>query len=69
MTLLWNRVMLMLQCWKVLVPVKMLDGFKSAISSLEQLVRRLELIEPMSLGGGREGDFTDHALSSHFFPP
>jgi hypothetical protein len=53
MSLLWNRVMPMLQCWKVLVPVKKLDGFKSAISSLERLVQRMELIEQMPVG-----DFT-----------
>jgi hypothetical protein len=46
----------MLQCWKVLVPIKMLDGFKSAISSLEQLARRPELIKSTPPSGGGGGD-------------
>jgi hypothetical protein len=45
MKLLWDQVMPMLQCRKVLVPVKMVDGFDNAISLLENLAWRLERIK------------------------
>jgi hypothetical protein len=35
----------MLKCWRVLIPLKMDDGFDSAISSPEQVCWRPEQIE------------------------
>jgi hypothetical protein len=49
--MLWYRVLLMLQCWKVLVPLQMMDDFEVVSSSLEQLIKRPELIAPpLSVG-------------------
>jgi hypothetical protein len=45
MKLLWQRVLPMVRCWRVLVPLKLMDGFDSAISSLEGLMMQLEAID------------------------
>jgi hypothetical protein len=44
--MLWYQVLSMLQCWKVLVPLQMMDDFEVVSSSLEQLIKRPELIAP-----------------------
>jgi hypothetical protein len=71
---IWCRVILMLICWKVLVPLKSLAGFESAIITLEQMSRKAEVIEPVQPGrasgnvsdgdGDRQQDMTPH-----FYPP
>jgi hypothetical protein len=76
MKLLWDRVMPMLQCWKVLVPVKMVDDFDHAISSLENLAWRPERIKlPLAGrnvqgapdGGGRQQPLTLHPYPDSVF--
>jgi hypothetical protein len=44
------RLMPMLWCWKMLIPVKMLDGFEDVLMSLERVLLRSERI---SLPGAR----------------
>jgi hypothetical protein len=36
--MLWWKVLAMLHPWRILVPLKLLDGFNVALSSLEKLV-------------------------------
>jgi hypothetical protein len=65
---IWCRVIPMLICWKVLVPLKSLAGFESAIITLEQLSRMPEVIELMQKwsvpgdvpDGDRLQDMTPH---------
>jgi hypothetical protein len=51
--MVWWRVLVMLRSWRILVPLKMLDGFDAALSSLEMLVGAPEQIpwRPMSRNG------------------
>jgi hypothetical protein len=51
MKLLWQKVVPMLRCWKVLVPIMMEVGYESVISSLEKMMMELEMIEFSSLVG------------------
>jgi hypothetical protein len=44
MKAVWQRVLPMLKCWKVLVPLKMMAGFEGVISSLEVAAWRPEQI-------------------------
>jgi hypothetical protein len=48
MKLLWDQVMPMLQCWKSLVRVKMVDGFDNTISSLENCDRTTSKMRGLS---------------------
>jgi hypothetical protein len=41
---LWWRVLAMLRCWRIMVPLKILDGFDAVLASLERLVAALEQI-------------------------
>jgi hypothetical protein len=69
MQMVWRRVLQMLRCWRVLIPLKMEDGFDSAISSLEQVCWRPEQIE-LSLGSALA--VVHDVLPSpvvHFYPP
>jgi hypothetical protein len=45
MNQLWQRVLLMLKCWKILLPQKMMVGLEGAISSLEKVLAVPEAIE------------------------
>jgi hypothetical protein len=38
----WRLVIPMLKCWKVLTPLKFLDGLEDVINKLEALAWRLE---------------------------
>lgn len=74
MKLLWNWVMPMLQCWKILVPVKMFCAFDSAISSLENLTWKPDMIELMLLEGNAQGAPKDDGgqqqpLMLYSYPP
>jgi hypothetical protein len=53
MKMLWWRVLVMLRSWRILVPLKQLDGFDAVQSSLEMLVAAPEQIawRPMSTSG------------------
>jgi hypothetical protein len=71
---LWQRVVLMLLCWRVLVPVKNLDGFENAITRLEQMSRRLEMIESapswgVSVGAPGDDGARQSMLIQHFYLP
>jgi hypothetical protein len=44
MKAVWRRVLPILKCWKVLVPMKTIAGFEDVISSLEVVAWRPELI-------------------------
>jgi hypothetical protein len=63
----------MLQCWKVLVPLKMLDGCGNAISSLEKLAWRPEMIELTPSGriilGAPDDGGCQQPLVIHPYPP
>jgi hypothetical protein len=41
---LWWRVLAMLRCWRIMVPLKILDGFDAVLASLERLVAAPEQI-------------------------
>jgi hypothetical protein len=43
--MLWDRVLLMLKCWSILVHLKIMVGFKNAIATLERLMVASEQIE------------------------
>jgi hypothetical protein len=45
MKVLWQRVVPMLRCWKVLIPLKLDVGYESVISSLEKVLRAPEVLE------------------------
>jgi hypothetical protein len=69
----WFRVISMLKCWRVLVPVGKLDGFDDVVRSLERLAMRPAMItyvltpDVLDLGAdeGRMGD--DRGV--HCIPP
>jgi hypothetical protein len=44
MKMVWQMVIPMLRCWKILTPVKDLAGFDAALSSLEKTAWRPEQI-------------------------
>jgi hypothetical protein len=46
---LWQRIVPMLRCWRVLVPLVMESGYESVASQLEKLLMMPETIEPPSL--------------------
>jgi hypothetical protein len=46
---LWQRMVPLLRCWKVLVPLKMVADFKNACSALEKIAWSPELIEGVSV--------------------
>jgi hypothetical protein len=50
MRMLWQRVLPMLRCWKILVPIRLMDGFDSVVSSLEKMTKEPEPIELELLG-------------------
>jgi hypothetical protein len=45
MKALWGRVVPMLRCWKILVPLKLEAGYESVMSSLEKVLRAPVVIE------------------------
>jgi hypothetical protein len=45
MQMLWHRVLPMLRCWKILVPIQLMDDFDSVVASLERMMMEPELIE------------------------
>jgi hypothetical protein len=42
--LLWQRIVSMLRCWRILAPLAMEPGFESVVSQLEQVLTVPELI-------------------------
>jgi hypothetical protein len=42
---LWQKIVLMLRCWRVLVPIVMEPGYTSVTSQLEKVLLLLEMIE------------------------
>jgi hypothetical protein len=71
---LWQRVIPMLLCWRVLVLVKILDGFENAITRLEQVSRRPEMIESararrVSVRVLGDASNCQSSLIQHFYPP
>jgi hypothetical protein len=63
----------MLLCWKVLLPMKNLASFESAVTTLEQMSQRSMLIEPVqsvrASGSASNGDGNQRQLTSpHFYP-
>jgi hypothetical protein len=63
----------MLLCWKVLLPMKNLASFESAVTTLEQMSQRPVLIEPVqsmrASGSASNGDGNQWQLTSlHFYP-
>jgi hypothetical protein len=44
MGLLWQRMMPLIRCWKILVPLKMSEDFESVCSKME---RRVMMREPL----------------------
>jgi hypothetical protein len=49
MKLLWEIIVPMLRCWRVLVPLVMEPGYKSVNSQLEKVLMMPEMIESMTL--------------------
>jgi hypothetical protein len=41
---LWQKVLVMLKCWSMLVPLRLMDGFKAATTNLERLAARPRMI-------------------------
>jgi hypothetical protein len=46
---LWRKVVPMVRCWKVLVPIVMEAGYESVISSLEKMLMMPEVVKSLSL--------------------
>jgi hypothetical protein len=75
MKLVWQTVIPMLRCWKILTPVKDLAGYEAALSSLEKMSWRPERIalsvppaqQDGAQAGGRNGMLNVRSL--HFEPP
>jgi hypothetical protein len=45
MRMLWHRVLPMLICWKILVPIRLMDGFDNVVASLERMMMEPEPIK------------------------
>jgi hypothetical protein len=59
MKMLWQRVLLMLRCWKLLIPLKMAAGFDSVLASMEKMVWSKEQIMWRPLGASGAGHDSD----------
>jgi hypothetical protein len=46
MRLLWQKIVPMLGCWRVLVPLVMEPGYDNVTSQLERILMMPEMIEP-----------------------
>jgi hypothetical protein len=45
MKALWQRVIPMLRCWRVLIPLKMMAGYEEVITTLEREAMKPERIK------------------------
>jgi hypothetical protein len=50
MSQLWQKMLPMLKCWSILVPLKMMAGFDAVVSALEKVLVTPESICPRLLG-------------------
>jgi hypothetical protein len=69
----WHQVIPMLKCWRILVSVRSLDGFDTALGNLEKLMVRPERIafEMSSRAPDLDADrrrFVDNR-GAQFYPP
>jgi hypothetical protein len=64
MKMLWQRVLPMLRCWKILIPLKMAAGFDGALASMEKMVWAQEQIMWMPMGASGAGHDSDGGRQS-----
>jgi hypothetical protein len=69
----WHRLVPMLKCWSVLIPVNLMEPFESVLSSLEKVAASPELIAgallEMMSGAHETGDRTLSAAEQRLFDP
>jgi hypothetical protein len=72
MKMVWQRVLSLLRCWKILIPLRMATGFDDAITVLEKTVlkpEQLRWVQPGAPDAGHDPGGARQVVPVRFQPP